>query len=124
MHLSSSHTRYMIRPFNSSSFGHTNNIWWGGETMKLLKVQSPPMLWYLVQLKKYLPRHPNLEKLQPIFPHYYRRHSLVAYKVALWQFFLRVIRLSPVSTIPTVRHTHISFIHQWHYKNLRKWQRR
>ena len=62
-----SHTCHMTRPSNSWLY-HPRNIWWGVQTINLRVMLSSPLPFDLVPLRpSFLPRHPILEHLQPVF---------------------------------------------------------
>jgi hypothetical protein len=56
----------MPRPSYSSWFGHSTNMWWEEQIIKLLVVQYSPLPFYLVPFKC-PPQHPVLEHPQPMF---------------------------------------------------------
>ena len=68
------HTSHMPYPSYFSLFCHSNNIWWGVETMKLLIVQYLPLPCYLVPLRPtYLSQLPSVKPPRPSFLLQYKR---------------------------------------------------
>ena len=68
MHLPFHRMSNMPYPSNSSWSDHSNDIWWGVQSIKLLVMQSSPLPSYLASLRpKYTPQPPIVEHPQRIF---------------------------------------------------------
>jgi hypothetical protein len=61
---------HMCHPSHSSWFDHSNDVWWGVQSIKLLIMLSYPLPCHVIPLgPKYLSQHPILKRPLPMsFP--------------------------------------------------------
>ena len=103
-HLFSPHTCYMSCPSQAPWLDHSNDIWWGVQSTKLLVMQSSPLPCYLEPLRsKCPPQRPTLEKPQPTLLPQHERPSfrLHTYSKPEDQYYRNIIgrHTEPISHV-------------------------